>query len=228
MPHKLWKISARSFKRCGVQLSKTHGGGGVHQPPPLTGRGLKFKVKSAEPSDWLNILWRYRDVVLFQKIYVTNCDTQKHQSYRSLNFKVILVRNGHDIAEPADCFKNLHTHCPEVSAQCLVSAYLWHSKINPAGSFKHWKWHPFTCKHVLIQICLDCSRLNESFWNFAHTARMNCCRFWVNLAAWSYIARSPQVIENRRKSEIDRKFTKWPLPHQLRKYPRQLHAHSMR
>ena len=40
MPHKLWKISARSSKRCGVQLRKTHGGGGLHQPPPLTGRGL--------------------------------------------------------------------------------------------------------------------------------------------------------------------------------------------
>ena len=32
MPHKLWKISARSSKRCGVQLRKTHGG--LHQPPP--------------------------------------------------------------------------------------------------------------------------------------------------------------------------------------------------
>ena len=38
MPHKLWKISARSSKRCGVQLRKTHGGGCIN--PPLTGRGL--------------------------------------------------------------------------------------------------------------------------------------------------------------------------------------------
>ena len=38
MPHKLWKISARFSKRCGVQLRKTHGG--LHQPPPPTGRGL--------------------------------------------------------------------------------------------------------------------------------------------------------------------------------------------
>ena len=37
IPYKLWKISARFFKRCGVQLRKTHGG--LHQPP-LTGRGL--------------------------------------------------------------------------------------------------------------------------------------------------------------------------------------------
>ena len=44
MPHKLWKISARSSKRCGVQLRKTHGGGGLHQPPPpLTGRGLNCR-----------------------------------------------------------------------------------------------------------------------------------------------------------------------------------------
>ena len=41
MPHKLWKISARFSKRCGVQLRKTHGGGGLHQPP-LTGRGLNL------------------------------------------------------------------------------------------------------------------------------------------------------------------------------------------
>ena len=39
MLHKLWKISARSSKRCGVQIRKTHGG--VASTPPLTGRGLK-------------------------------------------------------------------------------------------------------------------------------------------------------------------------------------------
>ena len=44
MPHKLWKISARFAKRCGVQLRKTHGG--LHQPP-LTGRGLN---NAAPPS----------------------------------------------------------------------------------------------------------------------------------------------------------------------------------
>ena len=38
MPHKLWNISARFTKRCGVQLRKTHGG--CITPPP-TGRGLK-------------------------------------------------------------------------------------------------------------------------------------------------------------------------------------------
>ena len=38
MPHKLWNISARSSKRCGVQLRKTHGGG-LHQPPPDRGEG---------------------------------------------------------------------------------------------------------------------------------------------------------------------------------------------
>ena len=32
MPHKLWKISARSSKRCGVQFRKTHGG--VASTPP--------------------------------------------------------------------------------------------------------------------------------------------------------------------------------------------------
>ena len=36
MPHKLWKISARYSKRCGVQLSKAHGGAST----PLTGRGI--------------------------------------------------------------------------------------------------------------------------------------------------------------------------------------------
>ena len=41
MPHKLWKISARFSKRCGVQLGKTLGGGCIN-PPPLTGRGLRL------------------------------------------------------------------------------------------------------------------------------------------------------------------------------------------
>ena len=45
MPHKLWKISARSSKRCGVQLRKTHGGGGCINPPPLHGRGLKSSLE---------------------------------------------------------------------------------------------------------------------------------------------------------------------------------------
>ena len=39
MPHKLSKISARSSKRFGVQVRKTHGGV-ASTPPPLTGRGL--------------------------------------------------------------------------------------------------------------------------------------------------------------------------------------------
>ena len=40
MSHKLWKISARFSKRCGVQLRKTHGGGGVAStPPPWPGEG---------------------------------------------------------------------------------------------------------------------------------------------------------------------------------------------
>ena len=34
MPHKLWKISARSSKWCGVQLRKTHGGVASTPPPP--------------------------------------------------------------------------------------------------------------------------------------------------------------------------------------------------
>ena len=39
MSHKLWKISARSSKRCGVQLRKTHGGvGGCINPPPARAR----------------------------------------------------------------------------------------------------------------------------------------------------------------------------------------------
>ena len=33
MLHKLWKISTRSSKRCGVQLRKTHGGVGCINPP---------------------------------------------------------------------------------------------------------------------------------------------------------------------------------------------------
>ena len=33
MPHKLWKISARSSKRCGIQLRKTHGGVASTPPP---------------------------------------------------------------------------------------------------------------------------------------------------------------------------------------------------
>ena len=41
MPHKLWKISARFSKRCGVQLRKSHEG--LHQSP-LTGRGLKVEA----------------------------------------------------------------------------------------------------------------------------------------------------------------------------------------
>ena len=39
MPHKLWKISARSSERCGVQLRKTHGG--VASTPPDRARVKK-------------------------------------------------------------------------------------------------------------------------------------------------------------------------------------------
>ena len=48
MPHKLWKISARSSKRRGVQLRKIHGGV-ASTPPPLTGRGLREKSQYARP-----------------------------------------------------------------------------------------------------------------------------------------------------------------------------------
>ena len=44
MPHKLWKISARSSKRCGVQLRKTHGGV-ASTPPPDRARVNRAKTR---------------------------------------------------------------------------------------------------------------------------------------------------------------------------------------
>ena len=45
MPHKLFKILARSAERFGGHFRKTHGGDGI-TPPPLHGRGLKRHVAS--------------------------------------------------------------------------------------------------------------------------------------------------------------------------------------
>ena len=49
MPHKLWKFSARSSKRCGVQLRKTHGG---VASTPLHGRGLIHLQSSRSCGSW--------------------------------------------------------------------------------------------------------------------------------------------------------------------------------
>ena len=99
MPHKLWKISARYSKRCGVQLRKTHGG--VASTPPPHRWGLSVLTRYYQVHKYrVTVIWGHPESPdLTNQFLLIICDSKEIEAWEYFRRCICLVKTHRSICK---------------------------------------------------------------------------------------------------------------------------------